>query len=336
MPRNAPAVGRSRPRLLLAALLSAPFFTPLANAESLYSLKVTNDLLSLSGDGHYTSGVDLMRITTPAADHWSRQLAEWLPGWTAGGLDAIGYQLSHQLYTPKNIARRELIEDDRPYAGLLLGGLSLFDDVQHRGWREASTLNLKFGMVGPIAGGEPLQKGVHELIGSEEPRGWDHQLENEPIVNLGWHKAWWLQSRWAGLEWEYGPSASWQLGNLYDYLGSGGAIRFGDGLDKSFGIPSVAPALGGRQGFSANRGFGWYGFVGVEGRYMAHNLLLDGNTFEDSHSVERREWVGDVTAGAVVSLDRWQLAFTSVWRSHEFEAQDESDHFGSITLSTWL
>lgn len=26
---------------------------------------------------------------------------------------------------------------------------------------------------------------------------------------------------------------------------------------------------------------------------MAHNLLLDGNTFEDSHSVDRREWVSD-------------------------------------------
>lgn len=322
-----------RPRLALGlALLAAP----LAQADDLYSLKVTNDLFSSGDDGHYTSGVELTRITLPDAGHWSRRLADWLPGWQAGDVDAVGYHLAHQIYTPHDIQRSDLIEDDRPYAALLLGGVSLYDDVEHDGWRETSMLDLQLGWVGPAAGGEVLQKGVHKLIGSDKPRGWDHQLENEPLIGVAGNKAWWRQNRWAGLEWEYGPSASFQVGNLYDYLGGGGAVRFGRRLEKSFGIPSVAPAMGGRQGFEADDGFGWYGFLGVEGRYMAHNLLLDGNTFEDSHSVDRREWVGDLSAGVVVSWDRWQLALTNVWRTREFESQDYSDQFGSITLSTWL
>ncbi|WP_253272910.1 lipid A-modifier LpxR family protein [Halomonas sp. PR-M31] len=90
------------------------------------------------------------------------------------------------------------------------------------------------------------------------------------------------------------------------------------------------------SGFVPDAGFGWYGFLGTEGRFMAHNLLLDGNTFESSHDVDRREWVGDLTAGVVFSWDRFQVALTNVWRTREFESQDEADQFGSITLSTWL
>ena len=54
---------------------------------------------------------------------------------------------------------------------------------------------------------------------------------------------------------------------------------------------------------------------------MAHNMLLDGNTFEDSHSVDRREWVGDAKLGVALTSSRWQLAFASVWRSREFRGR---------------
>ncbi|HET8791348.1 MAG TPA: lipid A-modifier LpxR family protein [Modicisalibacter sp.] len=37
-----------------------------------------------------------------------------------------------------------------------------------------------------------------------------------------------------------------------------------------------------------------------------------------------------------MTWDRWQLAFTNVWRSDEFEEQGRHDQFGSLTLSTWL
>ena len=66
---------------------------------------------------------------------------------------------------------------------------------------------------------------------------------------------------------------------------------------------------------------------------MAHNMLLDGNTSEDSHSLDRRPWVGDAKLGLALIWNRWQLAFANVWRSREFEGQREHDQFGSLTLS---
>ncbi|GAB2794906.1 lipid A deacylase LpxR family protein [Halomonas shantousis] len=326
--------GRLSQRLTLFTLLAA--LAAPASAEGLLSLKAENDVFASSDDGHYTNGIELIWSFEPSGDHWTRRMASLLPGWSASGLDSVAYRFGQQIYTPNDISTPRLIEDDRPYAGLLLGGVSLFDDVQHAGWRQASSVHLDVGVVGPASGGEKVQRNFHHLIGSEKPRGWDNQLENEPILNLAYKRHWWRQDRLAGLELEYGPSLGFSLGNLYTYASSGLGLRFGQGLDRSFGIPAVAPAHGGRTYFQAGQGFGWYAFANLEGRYMAHNLLLDGNTFEDSHSVDRREWVGDAQVGVALTWDQWQLAYTTVWRTHEFETQREHDQFGSLTLSTWL
>lgn len=323
-------------RRAIVVLLAGTFAAHAGANDALYSFKFDNDMLTSDDDGHYTNGLELSRTVLSEGDHWTQRLAKGLPGWSAQGLDAYQYHLIHQIYTASDIHRSSLIENDRPYAGLLLGGISLLDDEYHQGWREATVLNLQVGIVGPASGAKGLQKATHKLLGSQQPEGWEHQLDNEPILNAGWHKAWWWRDDWWGLEIEYGPNASLALGNLYTYGGGGAALRFGEGLDTSFGIPNIAPAQGERQNFLPQQGFGWYGFIGLEGRYMAHNLLLDGNTFEDSHSVDRREWVGDLQLGIVASWDQWQLAFTSVWRTHEFEQQEGADTFGSVTLSTWL
>ena len=323
-----------RVRLTLALGIAIP---SLAQAEDLYSIQITNDAFApASGDGHYTNGVELNRISQPDGNHWTRDLADWLPGSRAADVDAVGYHLSHQIYTPEDIKRSGLIDNDRPYAAVVIGGVSLYTDNQLATRRETSVLTFQLGWLGPAAGGRPLQKGAHKLGGNNEPRGWRHQLRNEPILSLAGKKTWWRQDHLVGLEWEYGPNASFQIGNLYDYLGAGGALRFGRQLDHSYNIPSAAPTLGGQEGFQIAGNFGWYGFVGVEGRFMARNLLLDGNSFESSHSVDRRQWVGDLSAGVALNWNRWGLAFTNVWRTHEFEAQDRSDQIGTVILSTWL
>lgn len=326
--------GRLAPPLACSLLLAC-LATP-ASADGLLSLKVENDAFSGGDDGHYTNGVEFIWSFEPPAEHWTRRLADALPGWSASDLDGVAYRFGQQIYTPNDIGSERLIENDRPYAGLLFGGLSLFDDERLDGWRQTSSLHLDIGMVGPASGAEEIQRGFHELIASEKPQGWDNQLENEPIVNLAYERSWVLQHRLNGLDFEYGPSLGFSLGNLYTYASSGVGMRFGEGLDRSFGIPAVAPARSGQAFFKPGQGFSWYVFASLEGRYMAHNLLLDGNTFEDSHSVDSREWVGDAQLGFALTWNRWQLAFTNVWRSDEFEEQDRHDQFGSLTLSTWL
>jgi len=311
-------------------------FAPSAFADALLSLKVENDMFSAGGDRHYTNGIEAIWAFEPVDGHWARRFAEALPGWSASSLKGVAYRFGQQMYTPEDIEAEALIEDDRPYAGLLFGGVSLLNNTQHGGWRMAESLHIDVGIVGPASRAGKLQRDFHEWITADDPNGWDNQLENELIANLAYKRAWVFQQHFSSLEVEYGPSAGFALGNLYTYASSGLGLRLGEGLDRSFGIPAVAPAYGGQSSFRRDQGFSWYLFAAVAGRYMAHNLLLDGNTFEDSHSVDRREWVGDAQVGAALTWDRWQIAYTYLWRSDEFEKQDGFDQFGSIILSTWF
>lgn len=326
-------LSRAHRRVSLAVFIAC---IPAVSQADLYSLKIENDIIATGSDGHYTNGFELMRSFVPDDDHWARRFAETLPGWAAGDVDNVAYRLGHQIYTPNDIERTGLIEDDRPYAGLLFAGLSIYSDAQHEGWRSTSGLHLDVGIVGPAAGAEKVQRRVHDVTDSDEPKGWDHQLRNEPFVNLAYQHRWWLQQRFAGLEAEYGPSAGFSLGNLYTYGSAGFGVRIGQGLARSFSIPAVAPAQSGSVFFDQGGGFAWNLFANVEGRYMAQNMLLEGNTFKSSHSVDPNEWVGDAKAGIALTWDSWQLAFAGVWRTREFRGQDEHDQFGSLTLSSWF
>ncbi|MDV6320369.1 lipid A deacylase LpxR family protein [Chromohalobacter sp. HP20-39] len=320
----------------IASTLAMTAFASSASADGLLTVKSENDLFASGGDGHYTNGLEINWSFAPQEHHWTRRLADAVPGWSGRGLDGAAYRIGQQIYTPENIERSSLIEDDRPYAGLLYAGVSLFDEHQLQEWRQADELHIDVGIVGPASGGKVVQKNFHHLIDSKEPHGWDHQLHNEPIVNITYKRSWWLQDSLGNLEVEYGPNAGFALGNLYTYAAGGVGIRIGGDLQHSAGMPAVAPAQSGRNYFEPGQGFGWYAFANLEGRFMAHNLLLDGNTFEDSHSVDRRQWVGDALAGIALTWNSWQLTYTSVWRTHEFEAQEENDQFGSLTLSLWL
>jgi hypothetical protein len=321
-----------RKSLRLGLLMLAGLPVPLL-ADSL-SIKVENDLLSYEDDdGHYSGGLELFWSFEPANGHWARGLADALPVWRGDEVQTVAYRFGMQGYTPEDLRNRALIEDDRPYAGLLFLGVSMYGDRDEANWRVTRELHLDTGLVGPGTGVGKVQHWIHKHINATEPRGWKHQLRNEPFLNLAYGQQWWRRGGLLGLELEYAPTAGLALGNLYTYASAGGVLRFGQHLERSQGIPSVTPAQSGSQYFTPLGHFAWYGFLGLEGRYMAHNLLLDGNTFKSSHSVDREEWVGDLKAGLALTWSRWQLTFVSVWRTHEFHGQDGHDQFGSVTLS---
>jgi len=49
--------------------------------------------------------------------------------------------------------------------------------------------------------------------------------------------------------------------------------------------------------------------------------------------VDKEDFVADLSVGAGLVLGRWQLTYTHVLRTREFEGQDKPNRFGSVTLS---
>ena len=79
--------------------------------------------------------------------------------------------------------------------------------------------------------------------------------------------------------------------------------------------------------------WGIFAFGTAEGRLVAYNIFLDGNTYCDSHSVDSKAFVADFTYGvALTTDDRCQFSYANAFRSREFDGQDHWSRFGSITF----
>ena len=99
--------------------------------------------------------------------------------------------------------------------------------------------------------------------------------------------------------------------------------------------PRVRPAMPGSGYFETpDDGWTWQLFAGATGRAVAHNIFLDGNTFKDSHSVDKNYFVGDLTGGLAFTISDYRLAYSINYRSDEFKNQGDDSVFGSLTLST--
>lgn len=326
MKRSSPFRWRLLP--LVAAISLLP---TLAQAnDRVLSIKHANDGMASSDDGHFTSGFELNWAFEPSEQNWTQRLATALPDSLIGNADTVAFRLVHQIYTPDNIQQRALVEDDRPYAGLVYAGLSLYEDVPMGNWRQATDLHLDVGLVGPSSLADSIQREVHRVTESDRPNGWRNQLGDEALVNVAMRRQWWHTTPLAGKQFAHGPSVGGALGNLYTYASAGYSVRWGD---EASGIPTLTPNPGSRQHMTSSDGWQWYVFANVEGYYMAQNLTLDGNTFRDSHSVDRKEWVGDVSAGVALAWEDWQVTYAAVQRSREFDGQEKHDKFGALTLS---
>ncbi len=298
-----------------------------------------------STDRHYTNGFKLSWLSRkqtdlPAVlDRLSNLPSVFVESGSKPLTRRIGVSLGHSIFTPEDTESRELVKDDRPYAGWAYVGLSLhaIHADAEGGPARRDTLAIELGVVGPGAGGEDVQNTWHDIIGADRSNGWDNQLKNEPGFNFIFERRWRTAAlapfRPLGLSLDFIPHYSMSLGNVLTAFGAGGTLRIGQELQTDFGPPRIRPSLPGSEGFEYAGALGWYLFVGGEGRLVARNIFLDGNNWRDSPSVASRTLVGDFQFGAALVYENLRLAYTHVVRTEEFVGQPQADRFGALSLS---
>lgn len=319
---------------LLLALIGGPALAQDVPPDPRGSLTLSyeNDVLGGS-DRYYTSGLQLAwrspSAEPPAPLRWLDERLDWLLG---PGQLRWGFGLGHTIFTPRDTLASVPDPRDRPYAGWLFGAIVLQRQEAHA----LTTFEIQAGVVGPAALGEFVQNNVHDLIRDDSANGWNHQLKDEPGLNLVFEQTLRTPSLPLGLggvEADLLPSASFSLGNVATYGGLGLAVRAGQGLEADFGAPRIRPALVGSQFIQPTQEFGWYVFAGAQGRAVARDIFLDGNTWRDGPSVERRPLVGDLSAGFAVHWRGLRLAYSHTWRTEEFYGQRGAQSFGSVGLT---
>ncbi|MEW5771773.1 MAG: lipid A deacylase LpxR family protein [Pseudomonadota bacterium] len=300
----------------------------------MYNLLIENDVFTGS-DRHYTNGLRLSWLSAQEdVPDYIRRFADAMPFIRPNALLRAGYAIGHNIYTPNDISTTALVPDERPYAGYLYGGFAVVADAE----TILDTWALDLGIVGPSARGEEVQNGFHRLIGSPQAMGWSNQLRDEVTVSLTHERKW--RHLWEHPESGYGadltPHMGIGLGNLATYANAGLTLRVGEHLGRDFGPPRIRPSLPGSAFFAPSNKFSWYLYAGVDGRAVARNLLLDGNTWQTSHHVDSKTWVGDLQVGAVLTFPKFRLTYTHVFRSKEFDGQDSGDHFGALSLTAFF
>lgn len=160
-------------------------------------VQIDNDLFAGDNqDRDYTGGMSITISGDRARDGFLSldPLLRRLDRFVVNGEDASVHharQIGLLAFTPKDTLVREVQPDDRPYASLLfLSNGRVTVDADDRG---AWTSSLTIGVLG-LSLTSDVHGAVHELVGSEKPLGYDHQISagGEPTARytLARQKLW--------------------------------------------------------------------------------------------------------------------------------------------------
>lgn len=314
-----------------------------------FNIYFENDLFAET-DQNYTNGVRLSWISPDLTDYIEDPA---LPGWlrsinkrlsffhsSSKGLQRnLVFSVGQTIYTPEDIDATEVVRDDRPYAGWLFSRFA----YQSKDDDQLDTLELSIGVVGPAAQGQEAQDFIHDLRGFDKFKGWDNQLDDElGLLFLYEHRHKLINDTPHDGRFGYDliGHAGVALGNVATYLNVGGELRWGWLIPNDFGSSAVrpggdnsAPGASWDPRISAPGKIGLHFFASFDLRAVARDIFLDGNTFENSHSVSKKEFVGDASIGVSTVFRGVKISYAQVYRSKEFEKQDSGHSYGSLSIS---
>lgn len=291
-------------RRLAAACAAATAASALAAGPQAFELRVDNDqfaFTSADDERWYTSGVFLQAAFDAAADAPDARLAAaWcarVVACDAGSRTLRVLSLSHRIYTPQLVAPSVARPLDWPFGASLAFGSAIVID----GGRTRQSLGLELGVIGPAAAGGEVQNALHRMIGQPHVEGWDAQVRAQPLVQLAWSRL--SRHRLGALD---GADAvlrtGLRAGSPLTQAELGAMLRFGHRPDGP-GWPGESLGVRERPG--------WHGFVGVEARAIAHDTMIDGDTYRVASQVSHRPFAGSAFAGASWGASNgWRLDLT--------------------------
>jgi hypothetical protein len=331
--------------LVLVALLSIAATDCVAQSAApprgAWTVTLENDV-GTGSDNNYTNGVGLTWVSRPI-DTYEEQsfVRRWGQFWSflpfvgsEGHSTYAAWSFAQEMHTPDDITVPEPPLDDQPYAGVLY----LDSIIYARGPRATHAWQLRIGVVGPASQAEHVQRWIHEIVNSDEPMGWDTQLPNEPVLNIGYTGAYLLAEGDAGksARWRVIPVVQAGLGNYFTGVGIGIYGEIGWNLVEALGGTAL------RQGFNAASTVGvgpvgdrWSVSLsgGIAGYGVVHYLPLDGTVFKDSRSVDSKPFIGTATLGISV---RHRNLVVFLGRTHftkTFDTEREDVAFSTLSVS---
>lgn len=292
---------------------------PLTRREQpTWRFEIGNDFL-FDSDNQFSNGFTFQKHSTVSGDLddlvgvrvFGRRLAGALLPQDSGLVYRKSLIFGQNMATPDDIADPDIILDDVPYLGMLALESSwiAFNDSRFTGF--ATTI----GLVGEYAFAEEVQSGIHSMIGSEDPQGWDHQLDSEPILNVYYMKK---HKLWNKPSFDGAFNFDLAVGNFLTGIDAGIEMRFGrkpggftympDPIGRGMAYDATLPRQDGQTeiyGTLAIRAWAWAVFMPLEG-----NTFVDDNEWTENNTIEPENVIGQVIFGFHYVRPKWGLHAT--------------------------
>lgn len=328
---------RARSRLPLYGFLytcGICFPNAYANAQGIaaVSVDVENDYFNvwrpanLRSDDNYTQGIHI-GVWFASAPRWLRRS---VPACAQLGrakthqetCASSGILVGQELYTPTNDAPMPL-PGERPYAAVLYTDLSFAPMSQNT----LRVYSLRFGTTGPLALGEKTQVWFHQVGQFRTPLGWKHQIKAQSVIGAKYeyHRLALNLKRTPSTRMTLVPSGSLTIGNLL--VVAKGAV------EARVGYRAPHPWLGSDEAISGARA---YLVAGAQEEWIAHSLLLEGNTSETQDLVKKRATVTQWHVGFCMGISRASIEFRTVTRTKEYATGPPRHVWGTIALTYTL
>ncbi len=240
----------------------------------------------------------------------------------------ISFHFAHQMYTPDDFESADLQVDERPYAGYmyLMSDLSWVDNTT------LDSLSFEVGVVGPAAQMEGIQKMIHDLIGSPEPQGWDHQLQNELILQINYEQKNYHNKYLVS---QYG----FELGNRSIKAFGGVLARWGKNIPKDFGTYNIQSMHDSKillTSTKQNSQISYYLNFSLKANLIARDIFLDGNTFRNSHSVDKNYATLDIGYGFSCAYENFTFDYLREHSTKKYKTQDKLHSYGSFIFGYYF
>jgi len=305
-----------------------------------------NDKYFAGTDQHYTNGFKLSFLTTDLRSFTGasvpapvRTMARAFGRLTEpDAAYKLNLSIGQNIYTPENIHSPVFQPNDRPYAAWLYAGAAYQnyrpEHVSRGGlWvpPRLDVFEITVGTVGPAAIGRKIQNGFHDIIGVDHAEGWSNQIHNEPGLNLVFERKYRLSTPSArdGFGADFIPHVGFSAGNIFTYADLGCEVRTGWKLPADFGTNLIRPS--GDSNSAVRPHWSAFIFGAVDGRAVARDITLDGNSFRDSPHITKDPFVADWQVGLALGTRHFQITYSQAVRTHEFKGQRKASVFGSIS-----
>jgi lipid A 3-O-deacylase len=311
-----------------------------------YAFTLENDVFTGSDDS-YSNGAALSWVSGPTDAYgedtvvrrWSA-LWSFLPGvanpnsTNENGVNYVSWTVLQEIHTPSDIARVTPDPRDQPYSGYLLADFNIYSLYDNWG----QVWNLRLGLVGPSARAAQTQRAVHKVIDSVIPQGWDSQIKDEPVLNIGYTAGYKLIERQLSEQasWRITPLATAEAGTYSTTVAGGFVAELGWNLPSSLGICSMANGIHAACAVGVTKQQQWsVTSYFASGYYRVwHYLPLDGPVFRDGPSVGRHidPLATFNTLGVSLHKGAFSMAFAVSYGATAADRIDEELDYGTLTL----